>query len=303
MSLISRLSSVLRWAILACLALSMSVVGAPSETDRLSLWRMEQGGSKVYLLGSMHAMKEDMYPLPGPIMAAFNDSEVIVFEADLGRLTPDEIASIIRQKGTYTPPSSISADLSDETTHLLVDYLRESRISFDQVRYLKPWNLALNIGIIELTRLGYKTEFGVDQYLQQRARQEGKEIRELESFGEQIEILSNDPIAIQDLTLRETLRSRSTIREELDAMVVAWRHGNADLMYRLAVASMSTNPLLAGQMDKLVTTRNHKMVARIRSYLGQGRDFLVVVGALHMGGPDGIIHELSRDYEVVQLSR
>ncbi len=292
-----------RWYLLACLVWCAGVSAAPSEPQKMSLWRLAEGGSTVYLLGSMHAMKEDMYPLPGSIMAAFDDAEVVVFEADLGRLTTDEISAIIREKGTYTPPASISGDLSDETSSLLVDYLREARISLDQVRYLKPWNLALNIGIIELTRLGYRTEFGLDQYLQRRARQEGKEIQELESFGEQIELLSGDPIELQDLSLRETLRTRSGIQDELAEMVLAWRSGNADLMYRLAVDSMAANPELAGQMDRLVTTRNHKMVARIRTFLREERNFLVVVGALHMGGSNGIVRTLSRDYKVEQMSR
>lgn len=292
-----------RRAVLSTLVIVFLMNDQTLAQDRnLSLWKITNHDNVVYILGSIHAMKEDMYPLPGPVMEAFEASEVTVFEVNLMQIDRGKIMEIMKARGGYEPPASIYDDLSDETAELLADYLRETRISVDQVQYLKPWHLSLNIGVMELSRLGYKTELGLDQYLQKLAVQQGKEIRELESFDQQIKILSSDSLDIQDLSLRVSLRDRAKISEELESMVVAWGNGDADRMYQLTLDSVNEYPALQSQMNRLVLSRNVKMVSKIRSYLEDGRNYLVVAGALHMGGPQGIINFLAKDYEVEQLS-
>ena len=273
-----------------------------AQDRNLSLWKIVNDDNVVYILGSIHAMKEDMYPLPGPIMEAFETAEVTVFEVDLMQIDREEIVEIMKSRGSYEPPASIYDDLSDETTELLEEYLRETKINIDRVRYLRPWHLSLNIGVMELSRLGYKTELGLDQHLQHLAVKQGKEIQELESFDQQIKILYSDSIDIQDLSLRVSLRDRAKMAEELESMVVAWRNGDADQMYQLTLDSVSEYPELQSQMNRLVLSRNVKMVNKIRSYLEDGRNYLIVAGTLHMGGPQGIIKLLAKDYEVDQLS-
>jgi len=292
-----------RHAVLFKLLIVFLLIDQSFAQDRnLSLWKIVNHDNVVYILGSIHAMKEDMYPLPGPIMEAFEAAEVTVFEVDLMQIDRGEIAEIMKSRGSYEPPASIYDDLSDETTELLEEYLQETKINIDQVRYLKPWHLSLNIGVMELSRLGYKTELGLDQHLQQLAVKQGKEIQELESFDQQIKILSSDSLDIQDLSLRVSLRDRAEIEQELEAMVTAWRNGDADQMYQLTLDSVNEYPELQSQMNRLVLSRNIKMVNKIRSYLGDGRNYLVVAGTLHMGGPQGIIKLLAKDYEVEQLS-
>ena len=275
---------------------------AAAEWRNLSLWTIDHEDARVYLLGSIHAMKVDMYPLPSPIIEAFNASEVTVFEVDLTSMDRSRASKAMQTLGTYTPPASIKDDLQPATIDLLITYLREQKISLSQVRYMKPWHLSLNIGVMELTRLGYETELGLDHYLQKLAREQGKEVRQLESYAEQIRILSSDPVAIQDLALRVSLRERHTIKDELEQMIGAWRRGDVDMMYKLTLDSVKEYPLLQQQMNRLVSSRNEKMTTKIREYLATKRIYLVVAGALHMGGPDGIINLLAQDYEVKQVS-
>jgi len=54
-------------------------------TDKTFMWRVQRGGATVYLLGSVHAMKEDAYPLPSAMETAFDSVEKLVFEIDLGQ--------------------------------------------------------------------------------------------------------------------------------------------------------------------------------------------------------------------------
>jgi uncharacterized protein len=267
----------------------------------ISLWLLETEHSKVYLLGSVHAMKAEMYPLAAPIEKAFKEARKIAFEVDLTRLNQTEMNQIMQQHGFYTPPASIESDLPKETLGLLKDYLKENNLSFSNIRRMKPWFLMLTIGQTELAKHGFDSQYGIDQQLQQRALSIGKEILQLESFREQIELLSSDSMEVQELSLRATLEERVSLEEDLNVLITAWQNGNADRMLELAVEATAHYPELNQQTHNLIDNRNLKMANKIREYVAASGTYLVVVGALHMGGERGLVKLLSKDYSVKQL--
>ncbi|MCH8256996.1 MAG: TraB/GumN family protein [Proteobacteria bacterium] len=275
---------------------------ANSEDRRLCLWSFENDGTRIYLLGSMHAMKPDMYPLAAPIMEAFEAADKVVFEVDLTRLNAFEMNQVMRQKGMYKEPESIRNDLKPDTFSLLTDYLKANHMVLDQVERMKPWYLMLTIGQRELSHLGFEAELGIDRYLQQLALEKEKEILQLETFSEQIDILSGDPISLQELSLRASLEERQTIAQDLEDLLDAWKNGDADKMLELTLQSTARYPELKQQMDTLIYQRNIKMAYKIREYANTKGTYLVVVGALHMGGEEGIIKLLQDSYEVTQLT-
>ena len=160
----------------------------------------------------------------------------------------------------------------------------------------------LTIGQRELSRLGFDAELGIDRYLQQFALHEGKEILQLETFGEQINILSSDPIELQELSLRVSLEERQNVAQDLNELLAAWEQGNADKMLDLTLQSTLRYPELTKQMDNLIDKRNVRMAQRIRDYADTSNTYLIVVGALHMGGKNGIIRLLQDDYQITQLT-
>jgi hypothetical protein len=81
----------------------------------------------------------------------------------------------------------------------------------------------------------------------------------------------------------------------------AWQEGEADKMYEISVQSSLDHPELEAQLNRLLDDRNVAMVKKIDSYLATADTYFVVVGALHMGGPRGILRLLGKDHDVVQL--
>jgi len=288
-----------------CILISLSyanVVSAGDNGNLLSLWYFENAKSKIYLLGSIHAMKSEMYPLPAPMLDAFEKADTVVFEVDLTRLNPRDMSLLLQQRGTYHAPETIEKDLQPETMRLLRRYLDETGLSFKSVEYFKPWYLTLIIGLEQLKSLGYRSSLGIDQYLQQKAVDEHKQILELESFAEQVDFLSSDSMKIQDLALRAALTDRPSLEQDLNSLVTAWRNGDADGMLALTTSSTSKFPELSVKLDTLIDGRNLTMVDKIRKYADTSGTYLVVVGALHMGGEIGIIQSLARNFDLVQIS-
>src|SRR5918999_4838546 len=50
------------------------------------LWKATRGQSVVYLVGSVHLLSRDYYPLSPALDAAFKDCDLLVEELDLGEM-------------------------------------------------------------------------------------------------------------------------------------------------------------------------------------------------------------------------
>lgn len=69
--------------------------GAEAQQARSILYRVEgAGGATVYLLGSIHLLSADAYPLPRPVQDAYADAERLVFETSM-----DSVVAMLRARG------------------------------------------------------------------------------------------------------------------------------------------------------------------------------------------------------------
>ena len=57
----------------------------------LYLWRFQNSEATVYLAGTVHILKESLYPLPQQYEDAYHATEKLVFEVDLSRYHPAEV--------------------------------------------------------------------------------------------------------------------------------------------------------------------------------------------------------------------
>src|SRR5690606_30079998 len=62
----------------------------------LPLWEVRSGGNTVYLLGSIHILKKDAYPLDPAIYEAFDAAKTVVFEIDLSELMQANVEMMTR---------------------------------------------------------------------------------------------------------------------------------------------------------------------------------------------------------------
>ena len=69
-------------------------------------------------------------------------------------------------------------------------------------------------------------------------------------------------------------------------MINAWRHGDVDTLNRIVRESFQDFPSLA---RRLIDARNQNWIPKIDGYLRSGHTYFVVVGAGHMGGPNGLL--------------
>src|SRR4051794_31084794 len=65
-------------------------------SQKHSLWKVKGKENTVYLLGSVHVLRKDSYPLPALMEAAYTNSGISVFETDIGKLDdPNEAMKLM----------------------------------------------------------------------------------------------------------------------------------------------------------------------------------------------------------------
>lgn len=252
----------------------------------------------MLLLGSIHVVSRDLYPLDPRIESAFQNAHTLVLEIPLDTAAQQQVAQKLARAGAYPAGDSIDLHLDREALDLLHRHLKRSGTSFDRIRSLRPWFAAVILILDELQRLGYHPEFGIDAYFAEKARNR-KRIVGLEVVDEQVALFSGMSDAVQEAMLKDVLTRLDELGEQMKRAQWLWRAGDATGLDELLVAPMrSKHPEL---YQKLFADRNRRMAAAVEEYLKSTGVHFVVVGSGHVIGPHGILDLLrARGYVPVQ---
>lgn len=253
------------------------------------LWKVSDRNNAVYLLGSIHLLKEDDYPLSADVDAAFDDAARIVFEVSPEELGSPEASTSFREAANLPDGRTLSDLISPRLREKLHRLLARQGGSLEQVNHYSPWfvNLSLMLGLSH--SLGFSPELGVDQYLMQRAAEAGKPTAGLETIDDQLRALTDSPVAEQVLGLEDFLDRPQEMPGELAELHEAWRAGDVAGLEAISLTDMMAKTPRTYQLVNV--ERNQAWLPLLRRMLdGRGRDnVLVVVGAMHLLGDDGLL--------------
>jgi uncharacterized protein YbaP (TraB family) len=284
----------------AWLALLGVALPAGLATADPAAWRMTSGnGGEVTLLGSMHVLRQSDHPLPASVDALVERADGIVMELDL-----DDIDMASQQRTILTtavlPQGTVLADVLDADVYRVVaQHMDGLGVDMAALERFEPWFLAITVLDLGMRKIGFESERGVEQYVLSRARASGKEIVGLETVEFQIGLFDALPREQQQAMLEQTLAELDEGAAVLGEMVAAWRGGRLESLSNEFVEEFADYP---GLYEELVTKRNSAWVPMLERLLADGRRHLVVVGALHLVGPDNVIELLSeRGHDVERL--
>lgn len=299
--------------ILTCIVLSMaslSIAGKENnqKDGKFFLWKISHHSNHGYILGSIHFLKKDMYPLPRQVEKAFEESEILAVEADISDAKMAQHFKLTMEKGMYSGDDTLKANISKKTFLLAEKILKEKGVDIILYQKFKPWFLALTISGMELMKMGFNPSYGVDKYFIDKASKGGfiraskKEIVELEGIEFQINLFDSLTKAEMDSFLFYTLLEISSYSTDLNPMVSAWAKGNVSKMEELVTKSIYKYKKLSHIYKKLVDERNFQMVDKIVLYLNSNKIYFVVVGAAHLVGKNGIVQLLiNKGFQLKQM--
>lgn len=264
-----------------------------------SVWQVSKGDNKIYLAGTIHLLRQQDYPLPAAFEQAFDDSQRLFFETDIGAMSDMGLQQRMLQQLTYQDGRTLSAVLSEEAYTALSEYAAGSGIPLGMLQTFKPGLLISTLSVMEFQKLGF-TPQGVDAYFFSKAVGEGKTRGELESIDQQIAMLARMGEGYESDFVLYSIRDFAELGDAIESMVQAWREGNTDLLHSEFVEPMLTET--PDLYDSILVARNNDWMPAIEAMFDtEGTEF-VLVGVAHLVGEHGLISLLqSKGYDVTQL--
>ncbi len=283
-------------------ALALLLVAAHSSATEtghpVSLWKVEGEKNRVYLLGTIHLLRESDYPLPTAIDKAYDDVDAIVMELDMDDIDPFATQAIVSELGLIQDGRSLRDILGPELYKKADEYATAINIPLAMLANAEPWYAAITIDTLLLTRLGFDATLGVEMYLLGKAQADGKPIFGLETERQQMEILDGLSPDMQKTMLLQTLSDSTEMPDTLDDVIAAWKLGDVAIMEQEMLSEMSDYPEL---LDSLVSKRNDAWVGQIEELLSDDENYLIAVGTMHLVGEIGVPEQLrARGYTVLQ---
>ena len=255
------------------------------------LWEVKTKSTRVFLLGSLHVLKSSAYPLAPEINRAYALSQRLVFETDLAAMMEPAILAKMMEMGIYPEGQNLFQHISEATREKLEEKLQELGLSPADFSRFKPWFLAVTLTTLELQRLGFKPTYGIDLHFYTKAKADKKELAYLESVEYQLSLLGEMNAQDQTSFLNQTLQDLDISAQLADDMMAAWQNGETDDLYELLFKSFEDHP---GIEDRLLTRRNKAWLPQIEKMLKAPKTTMVIVGAGHLIGPDGLVELLKK---------
>lgn len=258
---------------------------------RSFLWKVQSGSRALYLAGSIHALTPDVYPLMPAFEQAFAASDTLLEEINLEEAGLLSLGPMLLSKAMYQDGRTFHGVVSKETADLVVAHLKGMPMATELIRPMKPWMVMLLLSAMQVQQAGLNPELGLDKYFFDKATQAGKSIVGLETAESQIDRFDKMPEALQEQLLRSTLEELDVQNKELSGTVAAWRRGDAAAIERIVLGGFKKYP---AAYQSLIVERNHNWMPQLEKCLARTTPCMVVVGAGHLVGPDGLLALLQR---------
>lgn len=263
------------------------------------LWEVENNGTTVYLVGSMHIADDSFYPLRDEFEEAFTEADYLGVEIDISKAADEAQQNLILSMGTYQDGSTLKDHISAETYAKLGGVLKQNGLEPDILDAYKPWVVDSTLASLKTAATGYEASAGVDLYFIQKALERQLPIIELESYESQLSMFNNFSKELQERNLNTTLDNIDVVEDSVNAMAEMWKTGNDEQLLEL------TNSFSEDEEynQAMLIDRNLGMAEKIDGYLksGKNEEYMIVVGAAHYLGEHGIIKLLEdKGYTVVR---
>ena len=285
------------------------------------LWKVTNGKNTLYLLGTVHVDRSNVYPFHKSLRAALASAQTVIFELDFN--DQEGLAEFAAMQ-TYSDGTTLKDHISPELYASTVQVFADLGMSEEAVAAYKPWALAnslMSLATQDETTTG--APMAIDLYLNSAAVNAGKQIDAVETYAFQCSIFDTlSPeyqeaylagyvnLALIDDTPEMTEEQKKEFQEamefqkkQMDAMMEAWKAGDVaafEESFDKAAVLESTDEL----NSRLFTDRDPNMIeyaAKLLEREGENTFFLAV-GAGHMVDPGGIVGGLrALGYTVEEL--
>lgn len=265
------------------LALSLVATNAVA-SDAPFLWRVQGPKAVHYLMGSVHLLPGDAYPLPPALDAAYEGTTALMLEADPGALETPEVQARMLGRGAAT--NGLQAEIPAPLYERVRKQAEEMQLSPGLCDGFKPWFCALTLGVLQYEQDGMEAANGLDLHFYKRAMAENRPIHWFETPDEQIDLFGGMSAPMSAQFLASTLDDLDEPANAGTELVRQWRSNDVAAI-EATVLDMRTRFPEAYQ--RLVEARNRDWMTELVATFDGETPTLVITGAAHLVGPAGLV--------------
>lgn len=253
-------------------------------------------GATLYLLGSVHLLSQDAAALPPQVDTAFEHAKTVSLETSFDSIQMR--AAELMMRGRFSNGATLRSTLSPSAVPKVDSMLRSYGLTLDQVNGFKPWFVSMLLSQVAMQKMGFQAQYGVDMQVNTRAKAAGKPVLSLESAEFQLGLFDGLSAADQErMLVDETAPAQDA--KDLTTIRDAWALGDIAALDSLLNRRLDRAP---GLRDALLTSRNRNWIPKLEQLIKGNDDALVVVGAGHLVGKDGVLQLLkAKGYTIEQM--
>lgn len=287
-----------RRGLLCCLLLfctTFAVASASADADAPFLWQVQGPKTTHYLLGSVHLLPQGADELPSGIQDAYDASDGVVFETDIGAIEQPQVQ--IALLAAARSQQGLKAEIGEQMYAQLVRHAARIGMPVSACDPFRPWFCAMTIEVFSYRKAGFSGDNGIDKQIYGWAREDGKELRWLEPPTAHIGLFTGMSAALSREFLASAMDdSAGDGGDDPAELLHAWKSNDVGAIESLDRQLKAGYP---GVYERLLTERNRAWMPQLKRLLDSGAPQLVVVGAAHLVGPDGVVAMLrARGYKV-----
>ena len=271
------------------------------------LWKAEGNGNTLYLLGSIHTDRNNLYPFHKQLRDIITSAELAAFELDFN----DQAGlAEFTDMQMYSDGTTLKDHISSDLYQKVVEALASLGMPEEQTAMFKPWALANSFtALAAMDETTSDNAMAIDLYVNAKASNVGVPIAGVETYAFQggifedlsakyqedylalaLAIFLGDEDGLDEDSLAAIQNQNTTMDEWMDQWKTRDTQGFAN--------SYPKDELMGNDSDelnrKLFEGRDPNMAAWADRYLKQPgfHTGIMTVGAGHMTGRTGIVQSL-----------
>jgi uncharacterized protein YbaP (TraB family) len=279
-----------RWSWVAVLVLTAGLLLGPARpaSARPSIWVVHGEHCTVTLFGSIHVLPKGLDWEPPALVQALSQADELWFEIPVGPQSQAQASAEALARGFLPAGQDLSSLLSPEYAGRLAAFANRHHLSLDRLNRMRPWFADLLVSSFSYMQDGAGQQDGVEAQLTAAAPQAAR--RAFETAAQQVAMVSGAPPDAQIASLDSSLREADSDPGEYQRMVDAWMKGDGQEIYRHDVLTLRHD---APDLFRiLITDRNAAWTRVLADRLKGSGQVVVVVGAAHLLGPEGVAARL-----------
>ncbi len=293
----------------AVAALLLTAAGCSDEKDAKSVtaqppfWQVEHpdSGAVMYMMGSMHVGEEGLQ-YPDYVLDALDSCDTLAVELDVSACTREEIVTASRQ--LLMPDDTDAKQCFGDDYDAVVDFLKEKKLYEKAMEEFIPFFWGSSVALVVAEECGLDSEYGSEEVILARAKEQGKHIHEIESLAEQYAMMAAIPMDIQVMTVldavgEENYASQISATREMYEDWVTFDTEGLESLGEMPDLPDELKESYAEYNDLMYVERQQGMAEYAAQSLENGGGVFMMVGAAHFYVEEDIITLLERDGYIV----